>query len=141
MFDGFALERIDVGEVVLRVRHGGAGSPVLLLHGVIQLLAGAPELVSRYRHMETLGKYEHALGENHPDTVSVRTELAHRYRDAGRFVEAIPLFVHVLADHERGARLRSSGDRQNPEQPRRRQVSKRRIVRLSQVLGSLQTVG
>ncbi len=33
MFEGFALERIDVGEVVLRVRHGGAGSPVLLLHG------------------------------------------------------------------------------------------------------------
>ena len=33
MFDGFALEHIDVGEVVLRVRHGGAGSPVLLLHG------------------------------------------------------------------------------------------------------------
>lgn len=33
MFEGFALDRIDVGEVVLRVRHGGTGSPVLLLHG------------------------------------------------------------------------------------------------------------
>jgi haloacetate dehalogenase len=33
MFDGFALERVDVGEAVLRVRHGGAGPPVLLLHG------------------------------------------------------------------------------------------------------------
>jgi haloacetate dehalogenase len=33
MFDGFALERIDVGQATLRVRHGGAGSPVLLLHG------------------------------------------------------------------------------------------------------------
>ena len=33
MFEGFALERIDVGEAVLRVRHGGAGPPVLLLHG------------------------------------------------------------------------------------------------------------
>jgi pimeloyl-ACP methyl ester carboxylesterase len=28
MFDGFALERVDVGEAVLRVRHGGAGPPV-----------------------------------------------------------------------------------------------------------------
>jgi haloacetate dehalogenase len=33
MFDGFRLERVDVGEAVLRVRHGGAGPPVLLLHG------------------------------------------------------------------------------------------------------------
>ncbi len=33
MFEGFELERIDVGEVVLRVRHGGSGSPILLLHG------------------------------------------------------------------------------------------------------------
>jgi haloacetate dehalogenase len=33
MFDGFALERIDAGEAELRVRHGGSGPPVLLLHG------------------------------------------------------------------------------------------------------------
>ena len=33
MFDGFTLEHIDLGEVVLRVRHGGSGPPVLLLHG------------------------------------------------------------------------------------------------------------
>ena len=32
-FDGFELERIDVGPVTLRVRHGGAGAPVVLLHG------------------------------------------------------------------------------------------------------------
>ncbi|MEU8120370.1 alpha/beta hydrolase [Spirillospora sp. NPDC049024] len=32
-FDGFALDHVDVGEVTLRVRHGGAGTPVLLLHG------------------------------------------------------------------------------------------------------------
>ena len=33
MFTGFRLERIDVGEAVLRVRHGGDGPPVVLLHG------------------------------------------------------------------------------------------------------------
>jgi haloacetate dehalogenase len=33
MFEGFTLERIDVGDAVLRVRHGGSGPPVLLLHG------------------------------------------------------------------------------------------------------------
>jgi haloacetate dehalogenase len=33
MFEGFELERIDVGEAALRVRHGGSGAAVLLLHG------------------------------------------------------------------------------------------------------------
>jgi haloacetate dehalogenase len=33
VFEGFSLDRVDVGEAVLRVRHGGAGPPVLLLHG------------------------------------------------------------------------------------------------------------
>jgi haloacetate dehalogenase len=32
-FEGFTLEQIDLGEASLRVRHGGAGPPVLLLHG------------------------------------------------------------------------------------------------------------
>ena len=33
MFEGFTLEHVDVGEVQLRVRHGGAGPAVVLLHG------------------------------------------------------------------------------------------------------------
>ncbi|MFI5713452.1 alpha/beta fold hydrolase [Kribbella sp. NPDC051620] len=33
MFDGFQLDRINVGEVSLRVRHGGSGPAVVLLHG------------------------------------------------------------------------------------------------------------
>jgi haloacetate dehalogenase len=33
MFEGFALEYVDVGEVTLRVRHCGQGLPVVLLHG------------------------------------------------------------------------------------------------------------
>lgn len=32
-FDGFHLETIDAGDVAIRVRHGGSGPPVLLLHG------------------------------------------------------------------------------------------------------------
>jgi hypothetical protein len=30
MFEGFALERIDVGDAVVRVRHGGSGRPSCL---------------------------------------------------------------------------------------------------------------
>jgi haloacetate dehalogenase len=33
MFPGFALERWDVGGATVRFRHGGSGTPVLLLHG------------------------------------------------------------------------------------------------------------
>jgi haloacetate dehalogenase len=33
MFEGFRLESIDTGEATLRVRYGGSGPPVLLLHG------------------------------------------------------------------------------------------------------------
>jgi haloacetate dehalogenase len=32
-FDGFALDRVNLGEVTLRVRHGGSGQPVVLIHG------------------------------------------------------------------------------------------------------------
>ena len=32
-FEGFELSQIDLGEVTLRVRHGGSGPPLLLLHG------------------------------------------------------------------------------------------------------------
>jgi haloacetate dehalogenase len=33
MFEGFTDDEVDVGEVVLRVRHGGEGPPVVLVHG------------------------------------------------------------------------------------------------------------
>jgi haloacetate dehalogenase len=33
LFPGFELDRIDTGEAEIRVRHGGSGPPVLLLHG------------------------------------------------------------------------------------------------------------
>jgi len=36
MFEGFQLSRVDTGEVTLRVRHGGSGPPLLLIHGCPQ---------------------------------------------------------------------------------------------------------
>ena len=52
MFEGFALDRIDVGDAVLRVRHGGSGPPVLLLHGHPRTHATwnqvAPRLAARF---------------------------------------------------------------------------------------------
>ena len=36
MFEGFETEDVDTGEAVIRLRRGGAGPPVLLLHGYPQ---------------------------------------------------------------------------------------------------------
>lgn len=33
MFEGFQSSTIDTGEAVIRLRHGGTGPPLLLLHG------------------------------------------------------------------------------------------------------------
>ena len=33
MFEGFTRQHVDLGDVVIRVRHGGDGPPVILLHG------------------------------------------------------------------------------------------------------------
>jgi len=33
VFEGFQLERILVGDIALRVRYGGSGPAVVLLHG------------------------------------------------------------------------------------------------------------
>ena len=44
---------------------------------------------------------ERLLGESHPDTLSVRNNLAGAYRDAGQLGDAVPLFERVLADRER----------------------------------------
>jgi haloacetate dehalogenase len=36
MFEGFEQAMIDTGGAVIRVRHGGHGLPVLLLHAIPQ---------------------------------------------------------------------------------------------------------
>jgi haloacetate dehalogenase len=36
VFDGFELRMIETGQAAIRVRHGGGGRPVLLLHGFPQ---------------------------------------------------------------------------------------------------------
>jgi haloacetate dehalogenase len=33
MFEGFELAMVEAAEAVIRVRHGGSGPPLLLLHG------------------------------------------------------------------------------------------------------------
>ena len=52
MFDGFTLSTIDTGAAKIRVRHGGSGPPLLLLHGNPETHAMwhlvAPRLAQRF---------------------------------------------------------------------------------------------
>ena len=44
---------------------------------------------------------ERRLGPDHPDTLTMRDNLAVAYRDAGRAADAIPLFKLTLATRAR----------------------------------------
>jgi len=67
------LERIDVGEAELRVRHGGSGAPILLIHGHprthVTWHRVAPLLADRYRVVcpDLRGYGESSKPETTPD--------------------------------------------------------------------------
>src|SRR5918995_314795 len=84
VFEGFTLDRIDVGECDLRVRHGGSGAPGLLLprhprthatwHRVAPLLARPHSVVCPDR----LGHERFAVvGHDRGGYVALRTALDH----------------------------------------------------------------
>ncbi|MFI5501113.1 tetratricopeptide repeat protein [Nocardia asteroides] len=52
-------------------------------------------------YKRTLTDLERVLGENHPDTLTSRNNLAGAYETAGRVGEAITLYERTLADRER----------------------------------------
>ncbi|MBH0780381.1 sigma-70 family RNA polymerase sigma factor [Nocardia bovistercoris] len=62
-------------------------------------------IAERDRHIRLferlLEERAHALGDNHPDTVSVRGVLAHALHAAGRHDDAVPLLEQALRDRER----------------------------------------
>jgi haloacetate dehalogenase len=54
MFEGFTLDHIDVGEATLRVRHGGGGPPIVLLHG-------HPRTHVTWRHVAAALRADHTV--------------------------------------------------------------------------------
>ena len=50
---------------------------------------------------QVLAERERVLGPDHPDTLTIRNNLAGAYYSVGRFGEAIELFERVLAERER----------------------------------------
>jgi haloacetate dehalogenase len=108
VFEGFTLERIETEEVVLRVRHGGSGPPLLLLHGHPQTHAMwhlvAPRLAEEFT---VIAPDLRGYGESSkPATTSDHEPYSKRAmaRDAVALMRQLGFERFSVAGHDRGAR-------------------------------------
>src|ERR1700736_683515 len=109
MFDGFTLSYVDAGEATIRVRHGGSGPPLLLLHGHPQTHVMwhliAPRLA---REFSVVAMDLRGYGDSSKPPTTEDHE-PYSKRAMGR--DAIALMRHFgferfdLAGHERGGRV------------------------------------
>jgi haloacetate dehalogenase len=109
MFEGFQLSRIDVGEATLRVRHGGSGPPLLLLHGYPQthMMWGrvAGDLA---RDFTVIAPDLRGYGESTGPAAAVDHET---YSKRAMARDAVALMAHFgfdrfdVAGHDRGGRV------------------------------------
>jgi haloacetate dehalogenase len=126
LFDGFETFTVDVGEVALRVRLGGSGPPLLLLHGYPQTSAMwhrvAPELAEEFTVVAPDlrgygGSSRPAAG---PDSAA--------YAKRAMAADQVALMDHlgfagfVVAGHDRGARVAHRMCRDHPERVTRAAV-------------------
>jgi haloacetate dehalogenase len=109
MFDGFALETVNIGGNPVRMRHGGAGPGLLLLHGNPQTHVMwhkvAPRLAKRFT---VVASDIRGYGE----TGKPKTDPEHRpYSKREMAAEQVGLMAHLgfdrffVAGHDRGARV------------------------------------
>jgi haloacetate dehalogenase len=109
MFEGFELDRMDVGEAVLRVRHGGSGPPLLLLHGHPQTHAMwhlvAPQLAEDHTVVapDLRGYGESSKPPTRPDHEPYSKRAM--ARDAVALMRALGCDRFAVAGHDRGARV------------------------------------
>jgi haloacetate dehalogenase len=109
VFEGFRLERVDVGEAVLRVRHGGSGPPLLLLHGHPQTHVMwhlvAPRLAEEHTVVtpDLRGYGESSRPPTRPDHEPYSKRAM--ARDALALMRELGFERFAVAGHDRGARV------------------------------------
>jgi len=109
MFEGFALERIDVGAITLRVRHGGSGPPLLLLHGFPQTHVMwhliAPRLARDFTvvAMDLRGYGESSKPPTTPDHEPYSKRAM--ARDCVALMSKLGFGKFAVAGHDRGGRV------------------------------------
>lgn len=109
MFEGFELDRIDAGEATLRVRRGGSGPPLLLLHGHPQTHVMwhlvAPRLAEEHTVVapDLRGYGESSKPPTRPDHEPYSKRAM--ARDAVALMRALGFDRFAVAGHDRGARV------------------------------------
>lgn len=107
--DGFELEQVIVGGQELRVRHGGSGPPLLLLHGYPETHACwnriAPDLAAEFTVIAPDLRGYGGSGHPEPDPEH------HVYSKRAMAQDAVALMAHFgfdrfdVAGHDRGGRV------------------------------------
>jgi haloacetate dehalogenase len=123
LFEGFALERIDTGEATIRVRHGGSGPPLLLLHGHPQTHVMwhlvAPRLARDFTvvAMDLRGYGESSKPPTTPDHEPYSKRAM--ARDAIAVMERLGFARFDVAGHDRGGRVAYRLALDHPERVRK----------------------
>jgi len=108
VFDGFTLTTIETDEVTIRLRHGGKGPPLLLLHGFPQTHAMWSKVAPRLAEHYTVvcpdlrgygGSAKPASSANH-ETYSKRAMA----RDQLEVMKKLGFDKFYVAGHDRGGR-------------------------------------
>jgi haloacetate dehalogenase len=109
MFEGFETSMVDTGEATLRVRHGGSGPPLLLLHGYPQTHAMwhkvGPMLA---RDFTVVAPDLRGYGESSkPETMPDHEPYSKRAmaRDAVALMQHFGFDSFAVAGHDRGGRV------------------------------------
>ena len=108
-FEGFQLSQLDLGEVNARVRHGGSGPPLLLLHGCPQthVMWGkiAGELARDFTVIapDLRGYGETSKPANTPDSAAYSKRAM--ARDAAALMAHLGFEQFGVAGHDRGGRV------------------------------------
>ncbi len=126
MFEGFETHTVEVGEVALRVRVGGSGPPLLLLHGYPQTSAMwhrvAPRLADEFTVVAPdLRGYG---GSSRPAAGADSAAYAKRVMAADQIalMERLGFAEFAVAGHDRGARVAHRMCRDHPERVSRAAV-------------------
>ena len=108
MFEGFTLETVDTPEASIRVRRGGSGPPVLLLHGHPQTHAMWHAVASRLaeRFLVVATDLRGYGGSSKPPTTLDHEPYSKRAmaRDQVEVMRALGFERFAVAGHDRGGR-------------------------------------
>lgn len=108
MFEGFKVTTIDTGEALIRVRHGGSGPPLLLLHGHPQTHAMWHKVAPRLSHHFTVVAADlRGYGQSSkPATTPDHAPYSKRAmaRDQVEVMRQLGFETFYVAGHDRGGR-------------------------------------